>query len=137
MALSGHTKRAFPDGFMTPGHGIASHDAFRGPFNAVDPLKPQTVPRRPVEGFAGHPGDVIAADGKAPRRWRDRAGKTPAPHPARALAPHPRPILGRAAADAKSNGITAPPDMPPLGGRIVTADAAHTRKAPAVIMFWL
>lgn len=67
MALSGHTKRAFPDGFMTPGHGTASHDAFRGPFNAVDPLKPQTVARRLAEGFAGQPGDVIAPGRRRPR----------------------------------------------------------------------
>ena len=73
MALSGHTEREFPDSFMTPRHGIASHDAFRDPFDAVDPLKLRTVPRRLVEGFADRPGDVIAVDGKAPRRSRDRA----------------------------------------------------------------
>ena len=134
MALSGHTEREFPDSFMTPRHGIASHDAFRDPFDAVDPLKLRTVPRRLVEGFADRPGDVIAVDGKAPRRSRDRAGEKSAPHPARALAPHSRLISGRVAADAKSNGITAPPalsDMPSLEGRIVTADAMHTQKATA------
>ena len=110
MVLSGDTKRAFPDSFMTPGHGIPGHDAFRGLSNAaVDPPGPRTVPGRLVEGFADQPGDVVAADGEAPRRSRDRAGRKPAPHPARALAPHPRPVSGRVAVDAGSNGITAPP----------------------------
>ena len=134
MALSGHTGRAFPDSFMTPGHGVPGHDAFRDPFSAVDPPGPRTVPGRLVEGFAGQPGDVISADGEAPRRSRDRAGRKPAPHPARAGAPHPRPVLGRVAVDAGSNGITAPPappDMPSPEGRIVTADATHARKAAA------
>ena len=103
MALSGHTGRAFPDSFMTPGHGIPGHDAFRDPFSAVDPHGPRTVPGRLVEGFAGQPGDVISADGEAPRRSRDRAGRKPAPHPARALAPHPRPVLGRVAVVKGSN----------------------------------
>ena len=43
MALFGHTKRAFLDSFMTLQPGIPSHDAFSDLFNALDPLKLQTV----------------------------------------------------------------------------------------------
>ena len=67
MALFGHTKRAFLDSFVTLKQGIPSHDAFSDLFNALDPLKPQTVLRRLVEGFAAQPGDVIAVDGRTPR----------------------------------------------------------------------
>ena len=43
MALFGRTKRAFLESFMTLKHGIPSHDAFSDLFNALDPLKLQTV----------------------------------------------------------------------------------------------
>ena len=64
MALFGRTKRAFLDSFMTLKHGIPSHDAFSDLFNALDPLKLQTVLMRLVEGFAAQLGEVIAVDGK-------------------------------------------------------------------------
>ena len=105
MALFGHTKRAFLDSFMTLKQGIPSHDACSGLFNALDPLKLQTVLRRLVEGFAAQPGDVIALDGKAPRRAYDRA--------------------------KKQSALPALLGMLSLKGRMVTADAMHTQKATA------
>ena len=58
---------------MTFKQGIPSHDACSDLFNALAPLKPQTVLRRLVEGFAEQSGDVIAVDGKTPRCSCDRA----------------------------------------------------------------
>ena len=86
MALFGHTKRAFLDSFMTLKQGIPSHDACSDLFNALDPLKLQTVLMRLVEGFAAQPGDVIATEGKTPRCSCDRARKQSAPHLVQAFA---------------------------------------------------
>ena len=66
-------------------------------FNALDPLKLQTVLMRLVEGFSDQLGDVIAIDGKALRRPYDRARKKSAPHLVQAFAPHARLILGQVA----------------------------------------
>ena len=134
MALFGHTKRAFLDSFMTLKHGIPSHDAFSDLFNALDPLRLQTVLMRLVEGFADQLGDVIAVDGKTLRRSYDRARKQSALHLVQAFATHSRLVLGQVAVEAKSNEITALPallEMLSLKGRIVTADAMHTQKATA------
>ena len=95
MALFGHTKREFLDSFMTLKHGIPSHDAFSDLFNALDPLKLQTVLARLVEGFSDQLGDVIAVDGKALRRSYDRAKKKSALHLVQAFATHSRLVLGQ------------------------------------------
>ena len=134
MALFGHTKRAFLDSFMTLKHGIPSHDAFSDLFNALDPLKLQTVLMRLVEGFADQLGEVIAVDGKTPQRSYDRAKQQSALHLVQAFAAHSRLVLGQVAVEAKSNESTALPallEMLSLKGRIVTADAMHTQKATA------
>ena len=134
MALFGRTKREFLESFMTLKHGIPSHDAFSDLFNALDPLKLQTVLMRLVEGFADQLGDVVAVDGKALRRSYDRAKKKSALHLVQAFATHSRLVLGQVAVDAKSNEITALPallEMLSIKGRIVTADAMHTQKATA------
>ena len=134
MALFGHTKRAFLDSVMTLKQGIPSHDAFCDLRNALAPLRFQTVLMRLVEGFAAQPGDVIAVDGKTPRRSCDRARKQSALHLVRAFATHSRLVLGQVVVEAKSNESTALPallDMLSLEGRIVTAYAMHTQKATA------
>ena len=132
MALFGRMKRDFLESFMKLEHGIPSHDAFSDLFNALDPLKLQTVLMRLVEGFADQLGDVIAVDGKAVRRSYDRAKEKSALHLVQAFATHSRLVLGQVAVDAKSNEITALPallEMLSIKGRIVTADAMHTQKS--------
>ena len=56
MVLFDHAKRAFLNSFITLQHGIPSHDAFCDLFNALEPLKLQTVLMRLVEGSAAQHG---------------------------------------------------------------------------------
>ena len=87
-----------------------------------------------MEGFAAQLGDVIALDGKTPRRAYDRARKQSALHLVQVFAAHSRLVLGQVAVAAKSNESTALPallGMLSLKGRMVTADAMHTQKATA------
>jgi len=55
--------------FMTLSHGIASHDAFSDPFNALDPAGLQRVLLRLPEGWASVlENDAITIDGQSLRR---------------------------------------------------------------------
>ena len=72
------------------------------------------------------PGEVVAIDGKTARRSYDRAGKKGALHMVSAWASQNALTLGQVKTDAKSNEITAIPqllEMLDLHGCIVTIDA--------------
>ena len=72
------------------------------------------------------PGEVVAIDGKTARRSYDRAGKQGAIHMVSAWATQQTLTLGQVKTDAKSNEITAIPqllEMLALHGCIVTIDA--------------
>ena len=79
-------------------------------------------------------GGVTAIDGKALRRsFSDAASRFP-PHPVQAFASEARPVMGRVRVEGGSNGITAVSalsGMPAPKGRVVTADAMHTRRRTA------
>ena len=72
------------------------------------------------------PGEIIAVDGKTLRRSHDRAAGLAALHVVSAWAATNRIVLGQVATEAKSNEITAIPQLLSLlriKGCIVTIDA--------------
>ncbi len=131
----GRSKEDFFRRFLELAHGIPSHDTFRRVFQAVRPqalqrcliqwLKKvrQTVP--PADGA------VIAIDGKTLRRTFDRARGLGALHLVSAWATANGLTLGQVAVDAKSNEITAIPqliELLDLKDCVVTIDAAGCQK---------
>jgi len=121
--------------FLELPHGIPSHDTFRRVFQAVCP---QALQRCLIAWLKGvrqtaqpAPGDVIAIDGKALRRTFDRARGLGALHLVSAWATANGLTLGQVAVDAKSNEITAIPqliELLDLKDCVVTIDAAGCQK---------
>lgn len=135
MERFGRAKEGFLRSFMRLEHGIPSHDAFTGLFNALDPGGLQRAMLRLAEGWAaGLTGEVVAIDGKALRRsFADAASRSPL-HLVQAFASEARLVLGQVRVEDKSNEIAAVPallEMLALKGRIVTADAMHTQRRTA------
>ena len=135
MERFGRAKEGFLRGFMRLEHGIPSHDAFTGLFNALDPGGLQRAMLRLAEGWAaGLAGEVVAIDGKTLRRsFADAASRSPL-HLVQAFASEARLVLGQVRVEDKSNEIAAVPallEMLALKGRIVTADAMHTQRRTA------
>jgi predicted transposase YbfD/YdcC len=115
--------------------GIPSHDTFNRVFALLDPHALQNGFRRWMEALceASH-GRLIAIDGKTLRHSFDSAdGKGPL-HLVGAWAGENNLLLGQRATDAKSNEITAIPEllaMLDLKGAIVTIDAMGCQTAIA------
>lgn len=126
--------------FLELPHGIPSHDTFRRVFQAVCPLALQRCLiawlqglRQTAKASAGA-GEVVAIDGKTLRRTFDRAKGLGALHLVSAWASANGITLGQVAVDAKSNEITAIPqliELLDLKDCIVTIDAAGCQKGVA------
>src|SRR5687768_4593725 len=132
----GRSKEAFFRRFLELPHGIPSHDTFRRVFQAVGPQALQRCLIQWLKGVrqAAQPeakGAVIAIDGKTLRRTFDRAHGLGALHLVSAWATANGLTLGQVAVDARSNEITAIPqliDLLDLKGCVVTIDAAGCQK---------
>jgi predicted transposase YbfD/YdcC len=129
----GRSKEAFFRRFLRLPYGIPSHDTFRRVFQAVCPQALQRCLIEWLQGLrqtaqpAAGEGAVIAIDGKTLRRTFDRARGLGALHLVSAWATGNGLTLGQVAVDAKSNEITAIPqllDLLDLEGCVVTIDAA-------------
>jgi predicted transposase YbfD/YdcC len=131
----GKTKQKWLKKFLALPNGIPSHDTFGRVFAALDATEfqrcflewVQTVSRLTA-------GQVVAIDGKTLRRSHDRRRDKAALHLVSAWATANRLVLGQVAVDAKSNEITAIPELLrllDLKGCIVTIDAAGTQTAIA------
>lgn len=122
--------------FLELPEGIPSHDTFRRVFQAVCPQALQRCLIQWLQGLrqaAAPPpeGEVIALDGKTLRRTFDRAKSLGALHLVSAWATANGLTLGQVAVDAKSNEITAIPqliELLDLKGCVVTIDAAGCQK---------
>lgn len=132
----GRSKADFFRRFLELPHGIPSHDTFRRVFQAVCP---QALQRCLIQWLKGlrqatppvEDGAVIAIDGKTLRRTFDRAQGLGALHLVSAWAAANGLTLGQVAVDAKSNEITAIPqliELLDLKGCVVTIDAAGCQK---------
>jgi predicted transposase YbfD/YdcC len=131
----GRSKEDFFRRFLELPHGIPSHDTFRRVFQAVCPLALQRcliqwlqeVRQTAPAAAAG----VIAIDGKTLRRTFDRARGLGALHLVSAWATTNGLTLGQVAVGAKSNEITAIPqliELLDLKDCVVTIDAAGCQK---------
>ena len=131
----GRKKADFFRRFLELPEGIPSHDTFRRVFQAVCPQALQRCLIQWLQGLRqtapAAAGAVIAIDGKTLRRTFDRAQGLGALHLVCAWATANGLTLGQVAVDAKSNEITAIPqliELLDLKDCVVTIDAAGCQK---------
>jgi predicted transposase YbfD/YdcC len=137
MELYGESKEALLRTFLELPNGIASHDTTRRVFCRLDPEAFQACFLSWAEAMrarGGLPRGQVAIDGKTLRGSRDRATDTGPLHMVSAWAVAAHLVLGQLAVEAKSNEITAIPellDLLDLKGCTVTIDAQGCQKAIA------
>src|SRR3954464_7270262 len=120
--------------FLELPHGIPSHDTFNRVFTLVKPAALQEVLLPWLLQRRGLPGDWVHLDGKAMRHTRCNARNLGALHVVSAWAGQSGLTLGQVAVDAKSNEITALPqllELLDLRQKIVTTDAMGCQKEVA------
>lgn len=131
----GKTKKKWLKRFLALPHGIPSHDTFGRVFAALDAAEFQRCFLEWVQAVnVLTAGQVVAIDGKTVRRSHDHRQGKAALHLVSAWATANRLVLGQVATGAKSNEITAIPELLrllDLKGCIVTIDAAGTQTAIA------
>jgi predicted transposase YbfD/YdcC len=122
----GQSQQAWLSEFLALPHGIPSHDTFGRIFAVLDPESLHQAFVSWMSALAQLSQDIIALDGKTIRRSLDRAdGKGPI-HVVSAWASRNELVLAQFKVDAKSNEITALPEllsMLNLQGSVVTIDA--------------
>jgi predicted transposase YbfD/YdcC len=135
VAEFGETKQEWFSQFLKLPSGIPSHDTFGRVFAALDAAEFQRCFLEWVQAVnVLTAGQVIAIDVKTLRRSHDKRRGKAALHMVSAWASANRLVLGQVATDAKSNEITAIPELLrllDLKGCIVTIDAAGTQTAIA------
>lgn len=117
--------------FLELPNGIPAHDTFTRVFAVVEAAALQGVLLGWLQQRRGLPGELIHIDGKALRRTRRRSRRLGALHLVSAWASEAGLTLGQVAVDAKSNEITAIPqllELLDLRDKIVTIDAAGCQK---------
>lgn len=121
------TKKDFFAKFLDLSSGIPSHDRFNHIFKHVDPQQFQDALLGWITSLHEvTKGQVIAIDGKTLRRSYDTASSRSAIHMVSAWASANHLSLGHKVTDAKSNEITAIPEllrMIDAAGALVTIDA--------------
>ena len=120
--------------FLELPHGIPAHDTFTRVFAMLKPATLQEVLLPWLLERRGLPGDWIHLDGKTLRRTGRTTPKLKALHVVSAWAGQTGITLGQVAVDAKSNEITAMPqllELLDLRDKIVTTDAMGCQKAIA------
>jgi predicted transposase YbfD/YdcC len=123
----GKAKEAWFRQFLKLEHGIPSHDTFGDVFAKIDSEAFQKRFMQWVESvFRVTKGQVVAIDGKTLRGSHDRSTGKGAIHMVNAWASSNGIVLGQRKTDAKSNEITAIPELLErlnVSGCIVTIDA--------------
>lgn len=135
VAHFGRCKLAWLKTFLPLPRDIPSHDTFGRVFAMLDPAQLERCFTRWTGALAERPeGRLIAADGKTIRRSFDRADDRAAIHMVSAWCEANQLVLGQWAAEARSNEITALPELLAtleLRGAVVTVDAMNSQKATA------
>jgi predicted transposase YbfD/YdcC len=127
----GKLNEAFVRTFLELPHGIPSHDTFTRVFAVRPPATVQAVLVPWLLERRGVPGEWVHLDGKTLRRTRCQSQKLKALHVVSAWAGQTGITLGQVAIDAKSNEITAMPQLLQLldlHEKIVTTDAMGCQK---------
>jgi predicted transposase YbfD/YdcC len=135
----GRRRLAWLTTFLRLPNGIPSHDTFERVFDRLDPAAFQACFQRWIETLAAHlslrhiaiDGKTLRGSGNGPKGWK-------ALHLVSAWATDCQLSLGQVAVDAKSNEITAIPELLQLldlHGALVTIDAmgCQTEIAKAVV----
>lgn len=132
----GKSNEAWLRKFLELNNGIPSHDTFGRVFSLLSPGAFQKRFSAWIESvrkvYDGE--EIVAIDGKSLRRSHDRKRGQGPLHMVSAWAVNNRVVLGQRATEAKSNEITAIPellDTLTLKGCIVTIDAMGCQKAIA------
>ena len=123
--------------FLELPNGIPSHDTFNRTFSTVKSTTLQSVLLPWLLERRGLPGDWIHLDGKTMRHTRRNSKGLGALHVVSAWAGQTGLTLGQVAVDAKSNEITAMPqllELLDLRQKIVTIDAMGCQKEIAKII---
>ena len=132
VAEFGKAKIKWFQTFLALPNGIASHDTFGRVFAALDPRAFEECFLRWIADVAtASQGRLVAIDGKAIRRSLDTANGKAAIHMVSAWCQANHMVLGPVSTDAKSNEITAIPELLKLldlKGAVVTIDAAGCQK---------
>lgn len=122
----GQAQQTWLSEFLELPHGIPSHDTFGRVFALLDPESLHQAFVAWMSALAQLDQEIIALDGKTIRRSLDRAdGKGPI-HVVSAWASRNELVLAQFKVDAKSNEITALPELLALlnlEGSVVTIDA--------------
>lgn len=131
----GHARYEWLKQFLELPGGIPSHDTFNRVFRLLDPVQFQTCFLSWMRAVAeATQREVVAVDGKTLRRSFDRATAKSAIHMVSAWATENGVVLGQRTVAAKSNEITAIPqllELLALKGCIVTIDAMGCQRAIA------
>jgi predicted transposase YbfD/YdcC len=135
IELFGNEKIDWFKQFLDLPNGIPSHDTFGRVFGLISPDEFQSCFTRWIHGVAEITrGQIIPMDGKTLRRSHDRSSNKAAIHMVSAWASENRVVLGQLQTEAKSNEITALPELLQvldIKGCIVTIDAMGCHKEMA------
>ncbi len=132
IADFGEDKKQWLKKFLRLPNGIPSHDTISRVFRQIKPQAFQEGFNRWIESLHEELGmRLIAIDGKTLRRSHDRRTMKSALHTVCAWSVENHVVLGQESVDAKSNEITAIPELLQvleLHGAIVTIDAMGCQK---------
>jgi len=135
IAEFGDAKADWLASFLDLPHGIPSHDTFNRIFALLDPEQFRGCFLAWMQAVAGVlTTQVIALDGKTVRRSHERGDGKAAIHMVSAWASANRLVLAQTKVDAKSNEITALPEILrqlAIQGCLVTIDAMGCQRAIA------
>lgn len=134
VATFGRCRFAWLRTFLSLPHGIPSHDTFGRVFGRLDPVQFEKCFMNWMAAVAQSDVRWIALDGKTLRHSFDHASEKAAIHMISAFSQANQLVLGQLATEAKSNEITAIPqllELLDLQGAVVTTDAMGCQKAIA------
>lgn len=135
VAEFGHAKRKWFETFLHLPNGIPSHDTFGRVFARLDPAAFERAFIDWMDALVKKTGGrLVAIDGKTLRASFDKAAEQSALHLVSAWCEQNQTVLGQWATAAKSNEITAIPELLELldlDGAVVTIDAMGCQTAIA------
>lgn len=131
IAAYARARESWFKGFLKLEGGPPSHDTFGRVFALLDPEAFSKCYIDWVRALVNIPDEVVAVDGKTLRRSHDRSNGKSAIHMVNAWAVGHGLVLGQVKTEAKSNEITAIPELLKIldvKGAVVTIDAMGCQK---------